>query len=216
MNNIIALSLSSRATVRSREIWILLPIINPYFSNLPPTAGSVEMRIKNMVKKISIILLFLITLSGAFFRIYSLEKQPYWMDEGYTVNAVMSAMEKGETVLDSGVTILGPLNIPSEIPYHASQMYSKNIITFLLHLVKDGALAVDLDDEITRETLLAHGGKVVHPRLRELLGLEPSHQSSDAGPESQKPAAGSEAPDAEPEKPGANPGKSSDSKKQGA
>lgn len=76
----------------------------------------------------------------------------------------------GETVIAGGVTILGPLNLPSEIPYHASQMYSRNVAAFLKHLVKDGELRVDLEDEITRETLVARGGAVVHPRVLELLG----------------------------------------------
>jgi NAD(P) transhydrogenase subunit alpha len=76
-----------------------------------------------------------------------------------------------ETVVAHGVTIMGPTNLPSTIPHHASQMYSKNITTFLLHLAKGGQLQIDLADEITRETLLARDGDVVHPRLRELLGL---------------------------------------------
>ena len=79
-----------------------------------------------------------------------------------------------ETVVHQGVTILGPSNPPALVPYHASQMYSKNIITFLLHLLgKDGAaqpaVPIDPADEITRETLLTRGGEVVHPRVRELL-----------------------------------------------
>jgi NAD(P) transhydrogenase subunit alpha len=81
----------------------------------------------------------------------------------------------GETVISGGVTIMGPLNLPSTIPYHASQMYSRNIATFLKYLVKDGKLALDrlLDekDEIVRETLVTHGGEVVHPKVREMLGL---------------------------------------------
>ncbi len=74
-------------------------------------------------------------------------------------------------VTDSGVTILGPTNLPSTVPYHASQMYAKNISTLLLHLVKEGALAVDMDDEITAGTLVARDGAVVHPRIRDLLGM---------------------------------------------
>ena len=77
----------------------------------------------------------------------------------------------GETVVENGVTVLGPTNLPSTVPYHASQMYSKNIATLLVHLVKDGALELNLDDEITREMLVTHGGDVVQPRVRELLGL---------------------------------------------
>lgn len=75
-----------------------------------------------------------------------------------------------------GVTIIGTTNLASTVPYHASQMYSKNITTFLLHLVKDGQLRVDLGDEITRETLVTRGGEVVHPRLREMLGLVPAQR----------------------------------------
>lgn len=75
----------------------------------------------------------------------------------------------GETIVTDGVTILGPTNLPAEVPQDASQMYAKNVATFLLHLAKDGQLAINLDDEITRETLLARDGEVVHPRVRELL-----------------------------------------------
>ena len=78
----------------------------------------------------------------------------------------------GETVMTAGgVTIIGPLNLPSTIPYHASQMYAKNIATFLKYLIKDGKLALDREDEIVRETLVTHGGEVVHPKVREMLGL---------------------------------------------
>jgi NAD(P) transhydrogenase subunit alpha len=72
-----------------------------------------------------------------------------------------------EVIVSHGVTILGPTNLAATVPYHASQMYSKNITTFLLHLVKDGALAFNLEDEITRETLVAHGGEIVQSRVKE-------------------------------------------------
>ena len=80
-----------------------------------------------------------------------------------------------EIVVHQGVTILGPSNPPALVPYHASQMYSKNITTFLLHLLgKDGAKQADArlnpDDEITRETLLTRDGAVVHARVKDLLG----------------------------------------------
>jgi NAD(P) transhydrogenase subunit alpha len=78
-----------------------------------------------------------------------------------------------ETVIEHGVTVIGPVNLASTVPYHASQMYARNLSTFLLHLVKDRRLQVDLADEITRETLLTRGGEVVHPRVREVLGLPP-------------------------------------------
>ena len=77
----------------------------------------------------------------------------------------------GETVVHRGVSILGPLNLPSTIPYHASQMYAKNIATLLKYLIKDGKLALSGDDEIVREVLVTNGGQVVHPRVREMLGL---------------------------------------------
>ena len=70
-----------------------------------------------------------------------------------------------QTISHHGVTILGPTNPASDVPYHASQMYSRNITTFLLSLVKQGQLAINTDDEIHRETLVARGGVVVHPRV---------------------------------------------------
>lgn len=76
-----------------------------------------------------------------------------------------------ETVIAHGVTIVGPTNLPATVPYHASQMYSKNVDTFLAHLVKKGEFKIDLNDEITAETLVARGGEVVHNRIRGLLGL---------------------------------------------
>ena len=80
-----------------------------------------------------------------------------------------------EIVVHNGVTIIGPSNPAALVPYHASQMYSKNIVTFLLHLLgKDGAkqpsLVLNLEDEITRDTLLTRDGAVVHARIKELLG----------------------------------------------
>jgi len=82
--------------------------------------------------------------------------------------------EAGKTVVAHGVTIVGPVNLPGMVPFHASQMYSSNVGAFFLHMVKDGKLSVDLQDEITRETLIATGGGVVHPRVREALGMGPS------------------------------------------
>ena len=88
----------------------------------------------------------------------------------------------GETVMTAGgVCIHGPVNLPSTIPYHASQMYAKNIATFLKYLIKDGKLALDREDEIVRETLVTHGGEVVHPKVRELLGLTAAGYNNTAG-----------------------------------
>lgn len=77
-----------------------------------------------------------------------------------------------EEIDHQGVTILGPGNITSTVPFHASQMYANNVVTFLKHLVKNGSIQLDLEDEITKGTLAAREKHVVHPTLRALLGLE--------------------------------------------
>jgi proton-translocating NAD(P)+ transhydrogenase subunit alpha len=76
-----------------------------------------------------------------------------------------------QIVVEQGVTILGPTNLPSTVPYHASQMYAKNVTTFLLHLVKEGNVKIDPADEITRDTLITERGEVVNSRIRAALGL---------------------------------------------
>jgi H+-translocating NAD(P) transhydrogenase subunit alpha len=86
----------------------------------------------------------------------------------------------GETVIEHGVTIIGQTDTPSTVAYHASQMYARNIATFLLHLVRDGALDLDRDDEIIRETLITRDGQVVQPRVREALGLKSGSEGSEA------------------------------------
>lgn len=77
----------------------------------------------------------------------------------------------GETAKTHGVTIIGRFNLASTVPYHASQMYAKNLATFLLYLVKDGKLQLNLQDEIVRDTLLTQGGEVVNARVREFFSL---------------------------------------------
>ena len=79
----------------------------------------------------------------------------------------------GETVKVGGVTIIGAINLATSVPYHASQMYARNITTFLLHMAKDGNLQINLEDDIIRETLLTRGGEVVNTRVREFLSLPP-------------------------------------------
>ena len=79
----------------------------------------------------------------------------------------------GETVVHQGITILGPLNVPSTIPFHASQMYAANIVSFLKLMVQKGEFKMNRDDEIIRETLVTHGNEVVHARVGEALGLSP-------------------------------------------
>lgn len=86
-------------------------------------------------------------------------------------NCELSQADK--RVVEHGVTILGPTNLPSQVPQHASQMYSNNVTKFLLNLVKDGHVELNLDDEIIRDTLVAHGGQLVNARMREILELEP-------------------------------------------
>jgi NAD(P) transhydrogenase subunit alpha len=78
-----------------------------------------------------------------------------------------------ETVVVDGVTILGPTNLPADVPFHTSQLYSKNVVTFLAHLVKAGLPDLPVDDEICRDTLVARGGQLVHAKVRERAGLPP-------------------------------------------
>jgi NAD(P) transhydrogenase subunit alpha len=87
----------------------------------------------------------------------------------------------GETVVEHGVTILGPVNLASTVPYHASQLYARTAAAFLLHIAGEGQLGRNVDDEITRETLVTIGGEVVQPRVRQSLGLEPLPAAAGAG-----------------------------------
>lgn len=75
----------------------------------------------------------------------------------------------GEKTQVHGVTIIGPTNIAAEIPQHASQMFANNVVKFLSNMVKQGQVFLNTEDEIIRETLVARGGQVVHPRLQSLL-----------------------------------------------
>jgi NAD(P) transhydrogenase subunit alpha len=77
----------------------------------------------------------------------------------------------GEIVVAHDVTIIGWLNLASTVPYHASQMYARNVSSFLLHIVKDGKLQLNLQDEIVRDTLLTRGGEVANARVREFFSL---------------------------------------------
>ena len=76
-----------------------------------------------------------------------------------------------EVVEEQGVAVIGTINLASTVPYHASQLYARNITAFLLHLFRDGKLHADSDDEIARETLVTAGGEIVNPRLREFFQL---------------------------------------------
>lgn len=77
----------------------------------------------------------------------------------------------GEVTIEHGVTIIGYFNLATGMPYHASQMYARNLTAFLLHLVKDGKVQLNLEDEIIRETLLTKDGEVANARVREFFSL---------------------------------------------
>lgn len=75
----------------------------------------------------------------------------------------------GQETVKEGVVILGPLNLPSSVPYHASLMYARTVVSYLLHLCKEGKPQLDLTDELTRGPLLTHQGEIVHDVVREAL-----------------------------------------------
>jgi len=77
--------------------------------------------------------------------------------------------EPGGNVVRDGVTILGPINLPSSVPVHASQMYAKNVLTLVQYLVKDSALTLNFEDDIIASACVAHGGEVLNQRVRALL-----------------------------------------------
>jgi NAD(P) transhydrogenase subunit alpha len=77
----------------------------------------------------------------------------------------------GETIQEYGISIIGAINLASSVPYHASQMYSRNVANFLIYQVKDGKLQHNLQDEIIRETMVTDGGEIVNARVREFFKL---------------------------------------------
>ena len=85
-----------------------------------------------------------------------------------------------QTTVVHGVTIIGEFNLAAAVPYHASQMYARNLSAFLLHLVKEGKVQFNLQDEIIRETLVTHEGEVVNARVREFFSL-PTLQPAGGG-----------------------------------
>jgi NAD(P) transhydrogenase subunit alpha len=82
--------------------------------------------------------------------------------------------EAGKEVVKHGVTIIGLTNLPASMPGSATAMYARNIQTLLKHLIKDGSIAIDLTDEITRGATITHAGKVVHEATAKALGIEPA------------------------------------------
>lgn len=79
--------------------------------------------------------------------------------------------EAGKAIQKHGVTIVGPINLATDIPYHSSQMYSKNLTNFMAQLVKEGKLELNMEDEIIRESIVTRDGEVANPRVKEALGL---------------------------------------------
>lgn len=79
----------------------------------------------------------------------------------------------GERVVENGVVILGPNNLPSTVPFHASQMYSRNIGAFLQDLTKEGTITLNPEDECVVGTVITQGREILHARVRDLMGLPP-------------------------------------------
>jgi NAD(P) transhydrogenase subunit alpha len=96
--------------------------------------------------------------------------------------------QAGQTVERHGVTIMGPDNLPSTIPVHASQMYGKNVVTFLLEMIQVGELVVDLEYDVVGPACLSHGGEVWNPRVRDTLGLPPLPAPAEAPEPAPAPA----------------------------
>jgi len=76
-----------------------------------------------------------------------------------------------QVVVEHDVTIIGYINMASTVPYHASQLYARNVAAFLAHLTEDRKIKIDTSDEITRETLVTEGGEIVNTRVREFFSL---------------------------------------------
>jgi NAD(P) transhydrogenase subunit alpha len=85
-----------------------------------------------------------------------------------------------EDIVVDGVTVIGHTNLPAEIPAHASQMYGKNIVTFVEHLLNEGELVLDFADEITIGTLITHGGVIVNERLGGTMPAPPASAAPEA------------------------------------
>ena len=104
--------------------------------------------------------------------------------------------EAGKEVVKHGVRIIGHTNLPATMPGSATQMYAKNIQTLVKHLVKDGKVELNFDDEITRGATITHGGKVVHEATAKALGIEPAAPAAPAAASVQTdaPAAAGEKP----------------------
>ena len=98
----------------------------------------------------------------------------------------------GETVDVDGVSVIGVVNLPGEIPVHASQLFGKNVANFMGLMVVDGAIDIDVDDDVIRDSVVARGGDVVNNRVREALGLELLPEPEPPAPEPEPEADTSE------------------------
>jgi NAD(P) transhydrogenase subunit alpha len=72
--------------------------------------------------------------------------------------------QPGKEILENGIVLFGPVNLPSTVPYHASQMYARTVTNYLLHLLKDGKINLDLNDELTRAPMVTHQGEILFPK----------------------------------------------------
>ncbi|HUG95135.1 MAG TPA: Re/Si-specific NAD(P)(+) transhydrogenase subunit alpha [Pleomorphomonadaceae bacterium] len=88
--------------------------------------------------------------------------------------------EPGREVVENDVTIIGITNLPATVPTHATQMYAKNVQTLVDHLVHDGKLTLDLEDEITRGATITHGGKIVHEATAAALAAQAAARTGEA------------------------------------
>jgi NAD(P) transhydrogenase subunit alpha len=88
--------------------------------------------------------------------------------------------EPGREVVDHDVTIIGFTNLPATVPTHATQMYAKNVQTLVDHLIHDGKLTLDLEDEITRGATITHGGKIVHEATAQALATQIAARTAEA------------------------------------
>ncbi|MGH7474096.1 MAG: NAD(P)(+) transhydrogenase (Re/Si-specific) subunit alpha, partial [Candidatus Methylomirabilales bacterium] len=79
--------------------------------------------------------------------------------------------EPGQEVVRHGVAIVGLTNLPSTVPLHASQMYARTVTNFLMHLLQDGRVHLDLNDELTRGPLVVHQGEILHAAVKARLSV---------------------------------------------
>ena len=79
--------------------------------------------------------------------------------------------QAGEHIIANDVNIHGPLNLPSRMPTHASELFSRNLYNFISPFIKDGVLTLDWDDEVIAQTALCHAGQTVHPNVKTIMGV---------------------------------------------